>query len=226
MNNNTPNNTTEIAFILDQSDSMESIKPGTLEGVNAFLDQQKQENSAYPVRFSLTLFNTTIETPHSSVLVTEVPSLNGETYRPSGSTALLDAIGRTIDELGSRLAAMSEADRPAKVIVAIMTDGEENSSRIFSWDQISEKIKHQTDVYKWEFLFMGANQDAIANASRINISVESSTNYYQQDGSAKKVLRAMSASVRYSKLAPRPQFAKPTLQEILAEEEAKDPSGK
>jgi len=224
MNNNTPNNTTEIAFILDQSDSMESIKPGTLEGVNAFLDQQKQENAAYPVRFSLTLFNTTIETPHSSVLVTEVPSLNGETYRPSGSTALLDAIGRTIDELGSRLAAMSEADRPGKVIVAIMTDGEENSSRIFSWDQISEKIKHQTDVYKWEFLFMGANQDAIATASRISINRDSGVNYFQQDGSAKRVLRAMSASVRYSKKDSNPLPVKPSLQEIMAEEEARDQS--
>jgi len=219
-------NLTEIAFILDRSGSMQSIKAGTLEGVNAFLDQQKQENAAYPVKFSLTLFSTETEVRHSSVPVTEVPSLSDTTYLPDGGTALLDAIGITIDSLGKRLADTPEAERPAKVIVAIMTDGEENSSRIFSWDQISEKIKHQTDVYKWEFLFMGANQDAIANASRINISVESSTNYYQQDGSAKNALRAMSASVRYSKLAPRPQFAKPTLQEILAEEEAKDPSGK
>jgi uncharacterized protein YegL len=223
---NNSNNLTEIAFILDQSGSMESIKAGTLEGVNAFLDQQKKENSDYPVRFSLTLFSTKIEARHSSIPVTEVPSLNDTTYLPDGGTALLDAIGITIDSLGKRLAETLEAERPAKVIVAIMTDGEENSSRVFTWDQINEKIKHQTEVYKWEFLFMGANQDAIANASRINISVESSTNYYQQDGSAKHVLRAMSASVRYSKRAPSPRSAKPSLQEILAEEEAKDQSGK
>jgi uncharacterized protein YegL len=223
---NNSNNLTEIAFILDQSGSMDSIKAGTLEGVNAFLDQQKRENAAYPVRFSLTLFSTKIEARHSSIPVTEVPSLNDTTYLPDGGTALLDAIGITIDSLGKRLAETLEAERPAKVIVAIMTDGEENSSRVFTWDQINEKIKHQTEVYKWEFLFMGANQDAIANASRINISVESSTNYYQQDGSAKHVLRAMSASVRYSKRAPSPRSAKPSLQEILAEEEAKDQSGK
>ena len=223
---NNSNNLTEIALILDQSGSMQSIKAGTLEGVNAFLDQQKEENASYPVRFSLTLFSTAPKVRYSSVPVTEVPLLTEKTYLPSGNTALLDAIGITIDEIGKRLEETPEAERPAKVIVAIMTDGEENSSRVFNWHQISEKIKHQTEVYKWEFLFMGANQDAIANASRINISVESSTNYYQQDGSAKHVLRAMSASVHYSKRAPRGQFSKPSMQEIMAEEEDKDPSGK
>jgi len=219
---NTANNLTEIAFILDRSGSMQSIKAGTLEGVNAFLDQQKLENTAYPAKFSLTLFSTEIEVRHSSVPVTEVPSLSDTTYLPDGGTALLDAIGITIDSLGKRLADTPEAERPAKVIVAIMTDGEENSSRIFSWDQISEKIKHQTDVYKWEFLFMGANQDAIATASRISIDRNSGVNYFQQDGSAKSVLRALSASVHYSKRAPKPQWSKPTLQEIMAKEEAKD----
>jgi uncharacterized protein YegL len=223
---NNTNNLTEIAFILDQSGSMDSIKAGTLEGVNAFLDQQKRENAAYPVRFSLTLFSTEIEVRHSSLPVTEVPSLNETTYLPDGGTALLDAIGITIDSLGKRLAETPEAERPAKVIVAIMTDGEENSSRIFSWDQISEKIKHQTVVYKWEFLFMGANQDSIATASRMNINRESSATYFQRDDSAKNVLRAMSASVRHSKRAPRGQFSKPSMQEIMVEEETKDPSGK
>ena len=215
-------NWTEIAFILDRSGSMQSIKAGTLEGVNAFLDQQKQENDAYPVKFSLTLFSTEIEVRHSSVSVTEVPSLSDSTYLPDGGTALLDAIGITIDSLGKRLADTPEADRPAKVIVAIMTDGEENSSRQFSWDQISEKIKHQTEVYKWEFLFLGANQDAIATASRMNMHRKSTTNYYQQDGSAKRVLRAMSSSIRYSKRDSNPLPVKPSLQEIMAEEEAND----
>jgi len=219
---NSASNLTEIAFILDRSGSMQSIKAGTLEGVNAFLDQQKQENAAYPVKFSLTLFSTEIEVRHASVPVAEVPSLSDTTYLPDGGTALLDAIGITIDSLGKRLAETPEDNRPAKVIVAIMTDGEENSSRLFDWNQISEKIKHQTDVYKWEFLFMGANQDAIATASRISIDRDSGVNYFQQDGSAKKVLRAMSASVHYSKQAPRPQWSKPTLQEIMAKEEAKD----
>jgi uncharacterized protein YegL len=222
--NTASNNLTEIAFILDQSGSMGSIKSGTLEGVNAFLDQQKRENATYPVRFSLTLFSTSIEIRNTSLSVTEVPALTEENYQPNGGTALLDAIGLTIDSLGKRLAETPKPDRPAKVIVAIMTDGEENSSRQFTWTQISDKIKHQSEVYKWEFLFMGANQDAIATASRISIDRDSGVNYFQQDGSARKVLRAMSASVQYSKRAPRPQWSKPSLQEIMAEEEARDQS--
>ncbi len=218
------NKLTEIAFILDQSGSMESIKQGTIEGFNAFLSQQQEENDKYPALFSLTLFNAGINEVITSEPVAKVSTLDSHNYRPSGGTALLDAIGLTIDSLGKRLAETPEPDRPAKVIVAIMTDGEENSSRQFTWTQVSDKIKHQSEVYKWEFLFMGANQDAIATASRISIDRDSGVNYFQQDGSARKVLRAMSASVQYSKRAPRPQWSKPSLQEIMAEEEAKDQS--
>ncbi|MEI6344201.1 MAG: hypothetical protein WCP41_02410 [Verrucomicrobiota bacterium] len=222
MNTNTPSKTTEIALILDQSGSMESIRAGTIEGVNAFLDQQREESSELPARFSLTLFSTVIETRHSSIPVNEVPHLGPDSYHPSGGTALLDAIGTTVDELGKRLAETPEADRPEKVVVAIMTDGEENSSRTYTWDQISEKIKHQTDVYKWEFLFMGANQDAIATASRMNIHHDSSANYFQKDGSAKITLRAMSSSIRESKRAPRPHTPKSSLSAMIAEEEARE----
>jgi len=222
MNTNTPSKTTEIALILDQSGSMESIRAGTVEGVNAFLDQQREESPELPARFSLTLFSTVIETRHSSIPVNDVPHLGPDNYRPSGGTALLDAIGTTVDELGKRLAETPEADRPEKVVVAIMTDGEENSSRIFTWEQISEKIKHQTDVYKWEFLFMGANQDAIATASRMNIHRDSSANYFQEDGSAKTTLRAMSSSIRDTKRAPRPHSPKSSLSAMIAEEEARE----
>ena len=216
-------NLTEIAFILDRSGSMQSIKSGTMEGYNSFIFQQKEENDKYPVRFSLTLFSTGIEEVVSSIPVNKVTELDDSNYRPSGNTALLDAIGTTINNLGKRLADTPEAERPGKVIVAIMTDGEENSSRQFTWDQISEMIKLQTEVYKWEFLFMGANQDAIATASRINIDRNSGVNYFQQDGSAKRVLRAMSASVHFSKA--RHHDAKPSMSALYTEEEAKDQSG-
>ena len=218
--NTATKNLTEIAFILDQSGSMDSIKAGTLEGVNAFLEQQKRENATYPVRFSLTLFSTSIEIRNTSVSVTEVPALTEENYQPNGGTALLDAIGLTIDSLGKRLAETPEAERPGKVIVAIMTDGEENSSRQFTWTQISEKIKHQSEVYKWEFLFLGANQDAIATAARMNIDHRDSTTYFQRDGSSKKALFAMSRSVS----AKKARLAEKPLTELYAKEEAKDQS--
>jgi hypothetical protein len=123
-----------------------------------------------------------------------------KTYSPDGSTALLDAIGRTIDETGSRLAAMPESQRPGKVIIAILTDGEENSSRVFNWAQISEKIRHQREVYKWEFLFLGANQDAIATAAKINIDADAGTNFFQTDSGIRKSMRATSSSLKERKL--------------------------
>jgi hypothetical protein len=83
---------------------------------------------------------------------------------------LLDAIGRTIDELGARLAAMAEEERPGQVIVAILTDGLENASESYSWKEIARSIRHQTERYQWKFLFLGANQDAIATAAQMSIA--------------------------------------------------------
>ncbi len=100
-----------------------------------------------------------------------------ETYEPRGSTALLDAIGRTIDYIGKELASTPEADRPSKVIIAILTDGEENASQLYSMAQINQRITHQTRKYQWEFLFLGANQDAIATAARMGIHADQSATF-------------------------------------------------
>jgi hypothetical protein len=220
--NTTANNWTEIAFILDRSGSMQSIRSGTMEGYNSFIFQQKEENDNYPVRFSLTLFSSGIEEVLSSIPVNKVMELDDSNYRPSGNTALLDAIGTTINNLGKRLADTPETDRPGKVIVAIMTDGEENSSRQFTWDQISEMIKHQTEVYKWQFLFLGANQDAIATASRMNIDKGSSSTYFQNSRSSRIALRAVTRSVSSMKAG----MEEKPLAELYAEEDAMDPSDK
>jgi Mg-chelatase subunit ChlD len=209
--------TTEIAFILDQSGSMESIKKGTLEGVNSFLLQQQQENAQHPVRFNLTLFSTDFEVRHSSVPVLKVPALTLETYRPGGGTALLDAIGTTVVALGKRLAAAPEAERPGQVVVAVMTDGEENSSRQFTWKQISDMIRHQTEVYKWQFLFLGANQDAIATASKINIAQENSATFFHSHKSSRSAARAISAKMAYLKTG----LASPSMTHLYAQEEDK-----
>ncbi|MCE9587772.1 MAG: VWA domain-containing protein [Verrucomicrobia bacterium] len=185
------NNLTEIAFILDRSGSMQSIAEAAVNSFNELLARQQAEHDQTPVKMSLVLFNAEYEVPFASVNAPELPRLHMATYAPDGGTALLDAIGRTIDELGLRLAAMSDTDRPGKVILAIMTDGEENSSRIFNWEQISEKIRHQQDVYKWEFLFLGANQDAIATAGRMNICASKSANFYSTDAGMRKSMRGV-----------------------------------
>jgi hypothetical protein len=181
---------------------------------NELLARQQEEHEQTPVKMSLVLFNTEYEVPFSSVNAPELPRLDMATYAPDGGTALLDAIGRTIDDLGAHLASMTEADRPGKVIVAIMTDGEENSSRIFNWEQISDKIKHQQDVYKWEFLFLGANQDAIATAGRMNICESKSTNFYSTNSSVRKSMRGVEQNFFETKHRMR----KPTPLSQLVEE--------
>ena len=193
-------NWTEIAFILDRSGSMGSIAETAVAGFNELLTQQQQEHAQTPVRMSLVLFNTGYKVPFASVPAPELPRLDMKTYDPDGGTALLDAIGRTIDETGARLVAMPEAERPGKVIIAILTDGEENSSRTFTWAQISDKIRHQQEVYKWEFLFLGANQDAIATAAKMSIDRRSSSNFFQDDGGVLKSMRGASFSLKERKL--------------------------
>ena len=169
------NHYSEIAFVLDRSGSMESCREATIGGFNSFLqEQQKTEGLA---RLTLILFNDEYLVPIDALPVAEILPLSSDSYVPRGSTALLDAIGRTIDELGARLAALSEKDRPLQVIVAILTDGLENSSQDYTWQQIADVIKQQSEQYRWTFLFLGANQDAIATAAQMNIKATNAAAY-------------------------------------------------
>ena len=165
----------ELAFILDRSGSMERIAGAAIEGFNHFL--REQQITPRQARLTLVLFDDEYLVPASSLPVAEVLPLDSTTYVPRNTTALLDAIGRTIDELGQRLAATPEPERPGKVIVAILTDGLENASRHYTWLDIATRIRHQTDVYRWEFLFLGANQDAIATAALLHIAAANATSY-------------------------------------------------
>jgi hypothetical protein len=166
---------TEIAFILDRSGSMKSCQQAAIDGFNRFLaDQQQIEGLA---KLTLVLFDDEYFVPISAIPAQEIVPLTDDTYQPQGCTALLDAIGKTVDDLGLRLGALAEKDRPGQVIVAILTDGLENASQRFSWKEIAGKIKRQTDVYKWVFLFLGANQDAIATAANLSIAANNAANY-------------------------------------------------
>ncbi len=147
---------------------MKRIAGATIEGFNSFVAEQQQLPGE--VRLSLVQFNRRRDVTFPASPIHEVPRLDRDDYLPSGGTALLDAVAITIDETGRRLAALPEADRPSKVIVAILTDGLENSSRQFSYVQVAERIRHQEQVYQWDFLFLGANQDAIAEAAKLSIA--------------------------------------------------------
>lgn len=169
------NHYTEIAFVLDRSGSMESCKEAAIEGFNRFLlEQQKVEGLA---KLTLVLFDDEYLVPFRSLPVQEIVPLNSDTFVPRNTTALLDAIGQTIDELGKSLSQLPEKDRPAQVIVAILTDGLENASRRYSWNDIGDHIKLQSETYKWTFLFLGANQDAIATAAQLSISADNAATY-------------------------------------------------
>jgi hypothetical protein len=158
---------TEIAFVLDRSGSMSDVAPAAIAGFNEFL----LAHQAAPgrARLTLVLFDDEYLVPAASLPISEVVPLNVETYIPRNTTALLDAVGRTIDELGERLSKLPESDRPGAVILAVLTDGLENASTKYKWKDVAARIRHQQDTYHWKFLFLGANQDAIATAAKMSI---------------------------------------------------------
>ncbi len=218
---------TEIAFILDRSGSMQSMVEPAISGFNRLLREQQQIPGH--ARFTLVLFDDQYELPCQSVPISEVVELDTATFVPRGSTALLDAVGRTIDELGEKLAATPEAGRPGQVIIAILTDGHENASTRYSWADVAQRIRHQTDTYQWQFLFLGANQDAIATAAQMNIHSSNTANFCMTEKSyvsSKGALsRKMSAFRRVSQGATDEATihdAEAPLDVIREEEERKD----
>jgi len=160
---------TEIVVIVDKSGSMESTKYDAIGGFNSFLDDQI--NTPGNAKLSLVLFDShgNYKIKYNGVKLENVEKFNQSNYIPGGMTALLDAMGRTIDDVGRRLNYIPESERPSKVIFVVITDGEENNSMEYNHKQIFDKIEHQKNKYKWEFIFVGSNQDAIKSGSSIGI---------------------------------------------------------
>lgn len=146
-------NLSYLVFVMDRSGSMSSMESQAVEGLNEFVRQQRQQPGH--ARMSLVQFNSHVNIVFEDVALDQVEEI--QTINPSGNTALDDAIGSSIDRVGKILAERPEEGRPSKVIFAIMTDGEENSSRNYSTQQIKEMIRHQSEKYSWEFLFLGAS---------------------------------------------------------------------
>lgn len=188
---------TDITIVLDRSGSMQSIREDTIGGFNAFLNEQKKTDEGD--RLTLVQFDTQFETVHDNVPLSEVPELTTETFVPRGGTALLDSLGRTINATGARLAALDEKERPEKVIFVIITDGEENSSREFNGPdghkQVMDMIKHQTEKYSWQFMYIGANQDAIQVGHALGIAAGSSMSYAASSIGTQNTWKNLSRSV-------------------------------
>ena len=168
-------NLTEIVFILDRSGSMSGLESDTIGGFNSMIaKQQKEEGEAI---VSTVLFDDETDVIHDRVAIGEVRKLTEEDYYVRGCTALLDAVGGAIHHIGNVHKYAREEDRPAKTLFVITTDGLENASRHYSFTDVKKLIKRQQEQYNWEFLFLGANIDAIEVAGNMGISRDRAANY-------------------------------------------------
>jgi hypothetical protein len=185
---------TEIICVIDRSGSMESIKNDAIGGFNSFLNDQKSISGS--ASLTLVLFNNRYQLVHDNVPLSDVQPLNEESYKASGTTALFYAIGKTIDDVGVRLANAHEDERPNKILFIIITDGEENASHhfnkvvnndsfssrtvrepLYDEEKINYMITHQREKYNWEFVFLAANQDAMKTADKLSISRGNTMNF-------------------------------------------------
>lgn len=194
-----------IAVVLDRSGSMEAVKEATIDGINEFIKQQQ----AIPgdCRFFLAQFDDIYEVVYDSLLA-DVKPFTALTYMPRGMTALNDAIGKTINSVGETLKSIPEADRPGRIVVAIITDGHENHSKEFTQAKVAEMVKHQQDVYKWNFIFIGANQDAVLTAKQYHIDGSQAATYSGSATGTTNVMAAMACNVSGFRSAPRADSSK------------------
>ncbi len=184
----TSQNLTHIYLLLDRSGSMQSIKADTEGGFAAFIEEQR--SAPGQCRVTLAQFDTHYDVVFEDLDVGDVPALD---LQPRGSTALLDAMARLITDSGNRLAALTEADRPGSVIVAIMTDGMENASREWTHPAIKALVEQQTEQYGWQFLYMGADQDAIEVGASLGVARDNSVTYGR--GKSRDAMRNMSGKL-------------------------------
>jgi len=150
--------------------------------------QQKLPGEA---RLTLVLFDHEYIVTYDGVPIKDVPPLDSHSYVPRGTTALLDAIGRTINTIGERLDKTPEPERPGKVIVAILTDGLENASQESKRKEIFKMIKHQREVYSWEFVFLGAKQDAISTGAKMGIPIANAVTFSESPGGTARAFDAV-----------------------------------
>ena len=163
-------NLTEIVFILDRSGSMSGLEQDTIGGFNSLIEKQKKESGeAY---ISTVLFDHTSEVLHDRVDLKKIKPMTEDEYYVRGSTALLDAVGGAIQHIGNVHKYARDEDRPEKTMFIIMTDGYENASRRYDYDEIRRMITRQKKKYGWEFMFLGANIDVISEARKFGVDEE------------------------------------------------------
>ena len=169
------NGLTEMVFILDRSGSMSGLEKDTIGGFNSLIRKQRgEEGEAY---VSVVLFDHESAVVHDRVDVRKIEPMTDRDYFVRGSTALLDALGGAIRHIVTAHRYAREDDRPGKTIFVITTDGMENSSRRWTYREVRKLVEHEKEVYGWEFLFLGANMDAISAAGKMGISADRAVRY-------------------------------------------------
>lgn len=184
---------TEIVFILDRSGSMSGLEADTIGGFNSLIaKQKKEEGEAY---ISTVLFDDECEVLYDRVRLDKIKPMTDEDYYVRGCTALLDAVGNAIHHIGNVHKYAREEDRPEKTLFVITTDGQENSSRRYSYSKVKSMVERQKKRYGWEFLFLGANIDAAAEAGRFGIAPDRAVKYHSDKRGTEVNYNALSKAV-------------------------------
>ena len=202
---------TEAVFILDRSGSMSGLESDTIGGFNSMIEKQRnEEGEAY---ISTVLFNGVSEVLYDRVPVKKIEPMTDKQYFVSGCTALLDAIGGAIHHIANIHKYAREEDRPEKTLFIIITDGMENASHIYSYSKVKEMIEKEKNDYGWEFLFLGANIDAIGEAAKFGIDSNRAVNYHSDSIGTRTNYRVLSKAMSSARKAK----SKEETDEIFAE---------
>ena len=193
---------TELVFILDRSGSMSSMAKEAVGGFNSFLEEQKKLPG--DAKLTVALFDHEYMLLCDGKNIKEVEPLTDKTYEPRGTTALLDAVGRTLDQVGKRInsanhscsACGTDTKKPTKVLVAILTDGLENASKDYKKARINEMIAHHKKNHDWQFLFLAANQDAFSEGSSLGVLHNMSMNYTMDSAGFSKGFGTLNTSAK------------------------------
>ena len=186
-------NLTELVFILDRSGSMAGLEKDTIGGFNSMIEKQKKESGEAYV--STVLFDNHREVIHDRVNIQKVAPMTPEQYYVRGSTALLDAVGHAIHHIANIHKYARDEDRPEKTLFIITTDGMENASCEYSYEQVRKMIAHEKEKYGWEFIFLGANIDAAKEAARFGIDADCAADYHADRLGTAVIYEAMSEAV-------------------------------
>ena len=193
-------NITDIVYILDRSGSMGGLEADTIGGFNSMMEKQKKTGEDAFV--STVLFDDECEVLYDRVPLGKVEKMTDKQYYVRGCTALLDAVGGAIKHIGNVHKYAREEDRPEKTIFVITTDGMENASRKYSYEKVQKMVKRQQKKYGWEFIFIGANIDAYAEAQKLGVRKERAVNYVSDSMGTATVYAGVSAAVCRTMMAP------------------------